>query len=287
MGLQHTLVRSFHHAGIGLHTGEATRVRVEPAPDGHWIQVVRADRPAARPVRWRVDHVQGTHLTTAVGDADWSVLTAEHLVAALVGMGVDNARIVVDGPEVPALDGSAAHWVQAISEAGLCPGAAPRRVVQLTEAVVVRQGARCAAAHPADRLELDVTVEFQHPAIRRQQLRICPGPGNFSRELAWARTFGFLDDLVAMKAAGRARGGSLDNALVFGPDGPENPGGMRAPDEVVRHKTLDLIGDLALLGAPLAATITCVRPGHGLTRALVNAIRAAGTPAWETQSRGS
>ena len=278
MGPQHTLLRSFQYAGIGLHTGETVGVRVEPAPDDHWIQVVRADRAGARPVRWHVEHVQGTHLTTVVGDSDWSVLTAEHLVAALVGMGVDNARIVVDGPEVPALDGSAAHWVQAIAEAGLCPGQAPRRVIQLEEAVAVQEGARRAAAIPADRLELNVTVEFHHPAIGRQQLGLSPGPGNFSSELSWARTFGFLDDLVAMKAAGRARGGSLDNALVFGPDGPENPGGMRAPDEVVRHKTLDLVGDLALLGAPLAARITTVRPGHGLTRALVSAIRAAGTP---------
>jgi UDP-3-O-[3-hydroxymyristoyl] N-acetylglucosamine deacetylase len=275
VGTQRTLGRGFNAAGVGLHSGAAVSVWVEPAPDDHWIQVVRADRPRARPVRWHVDHVQGSHLTTVVGDGGWSVLTAEHLVAALVGMGVDNANIVVRGPEVPALDGSAAHWVDAIRDAGWVAGDALRKVVHLRSPVEVRQGGRRAAAAPSDRLELDVTVDFQHPAIGRQKLRVCP------------HSEGFLHELEAMKAAGRAHGGSFDNALVFGPDGPENPGGMRAPDEVVRHKTLDLVGDLALLGAPLAARVSSVRPGHGLTRALVIAIREVGMLSVEAPARGS
>lgn len=272
---QHTLGAEFSRAGVGLHTGATVSVRVEPAPDDHWIQVVRGDVGGAEPVRWSAAHVRSTFLATTVGDGRWQISTLEHLVAALVGAGVDNARVVVDGPEAPALDGSAAGWTAAIAEAGRVAGREPRRPLRVRAPVTVRDGARHAILTPCDQLELDVEVAFDHPSIGTQRLSIAPTPDRFAAELAWARTFGFSADVDQLRAAGLARGGSLDNAVVFGDEGPLNPGGLRAPDEVVRHKTLDLVGDLALLGRPLVGRLEVVRPGHGLTRALVDAVLAA------------
>ncbi len=277
-GRQHTLGAAFERSGVGLHTGATVAVRVEPAPDDHWIQVVRGDLPRATPVRWAAAHVRSTFLATTVGGPGWQVSTLEHLVAALAGSGVDNARIVVDGPEAPALDGSAAGWVAAVADVGLRAGARDRSPIRITERIEIRDGARHAILTPGEALHLDVTVAFDHPAIGRQRLQLSPAPDRFAAELAWARTFGFASDVERLRAAGLARGGTLENAVVFGEEGAINPGGLRAPDEVVRHKALDLVGDLALLGRPLVGHLAVVRPGHGLTRALVSAVLDAAAP---------
>jgi UDP-3-O-[3-hydroxymyristoyl] N-acetylglucosamine deacetylase len=277
MAPQHTVGASFQLGGVGLHTGAQVLARVRRAPDGHGLRVVRVDLPGCEPVPWMEQHVQDTFLATSVGTEAWTVATAEHLVAALAGLRVDNALIEVDGPEVPVLDGSSAGWVAALRAVGRAPGKAPRRVVAPREVVEVRDGEAWArlepAAAPELELELDVSVAFAHPAIGAQVLCIRPTPDRFESELSWARTFGFVQDVQRLRAAGRARGGSLKNAVVFGPDGPLNPGGLRSPDEVVRHKTLDLVGDLALIGSALGARVVAHRPGHALTRALVRAAR--------------
>ena len=270
-GAQHTVAAAFTLGGVGLHTGARVRATVRPAPDDHGLRVLRADLAGCAAVPWDARTVQDTHLATTVGTGDWSVATAEHLVAALAGLEVDNALIEVEGPEVPVLDGSSAPWVQAIRRAGRDAGRAPRRVLTPTRVIEVRRGAAWARLEPAPWLELAVTVEYAHAAIGAQELCIRPTPDRFDAEPAWARTFGFLEDVERLRAAGRARGGSLENAVVFGPDGPLNAGGLRAPDEVVRHKTLDLVGDLALFGGPLRARIRVHRPGHALTHALVRA----------------
>lgn len=271
--LQHTVGASFQLAGVGLHTGESVVARVRRAPDGHGLRVVRTDLPGCEAVPWVEQHVQNTFLATSVGSEQWTVTTAEHLVAALAGLQIDNALIEVDGPEVPVLDGSSAGWVAALRSVGRSPGAASRMVVALTQSVEVRSGEAWARLEPAPELDLEVSVDFPHPAIGMQALCIRPTPDRFEAELSWARTFGFLEDVQRLRAAGRARGGSLKNAIVFGPDGPLNPGGLRAPDEVVRHKTLDLVADLALIGATLRARVVAHRPGHALTRSLVRAAR--------------
>ena len=272
-GPQHTVAAPFQLAGVGLHTGEAVEATVRPAPDDHGLQVIRSDLPGCEPVPWVEQHVRDTFLATSVGTEDWTVATAEHLVAALAGLRIDNALIEVAGPEVPILDGSCAGWVEELRRVGRAAGGAPRTVLAPAAPIEVRDGAAWARLEPAGRLELDVSVEFAHPAIGAQAFRIRPTPDRFEAELAWARTFGFLGDVERLRSAGRALGGSLDNAVVFGPEGPLNPEGLRSPDEVVRHKTLDLVGDLALLGAALQARVRVHRPGHALTRALVRAAR--------------
>ena len=270
---QQTLAAAIRLPGVGLHTGARVATTVHPAPDGHGIRVRRSDIAGTASVPWMEEYVQDTFLATSVGTAEWTVATAEHLVAALAGLAIDNALIEVDGPEVPVLDGSSAPWVAEIRSVGRTEGSAPRRVVAPRSAVEVCRGPAWARLEPAPALELDVSISFAHPHIGDQRLAIRPTPDRFEAELSWARTFGFLADVERMREAGRARGGSLTNAVVFGPDGPLNPEGLRSADEPVRHKTVDMMGDLALIGASLQARVRAHRPGHALTRALVAAAR--------------
>ena len=272
-GRQHTLARSISAEGVGIHTGRTVRATVEPAGDDFGIRIVPSDVPDATPVTWTEPNVKDTLLATSVGGEDWTVSTAEHLVAALAGLGVDNALIRVEGAEVPILDGSAAPWVQRVRAVGLRPGSRSRRIHTVCEPVEVRVGPSSARLEPADELMLDVCVDFPHPAVGRQTLVIRPTPDRFEADLCWARTFGFEADVDRLRAAGKALGGSLANAVVFGGRGVLNPEGLRAVDEVVRHKTLDLVGDLNLFGVPVVGCLTAVRPGHALTRALVRAAR--------------
>lgn len=267
MSVQHTLERSIEVSGTGLHSGADTSVRLEPAdPDTGLVFVSACGRHR---VPARVDRVLDTLLATTLGHEGWRVMTVEHLLAALWGEGVDNAVVVVDGPEVPALDGSAAPWVEELQRAGLRAQDAPRRAIRVVEAVEVDDGERRGRVLPASRLEISVHIAFDHPLVGHQQVEMAIVNGTFSREIAWARTFGFVADIAAMQAMGLARGGGLHNALVYGSDGIVNPEGWRRHDEPVRHKVLDLLGDLALLGAPLLGRVEVDRPGHGFNRVLV------------------
>ena len=280
--LQHTLAGPISASGVGLHSGRRVRATVRPAPDGHGIRVVPIGRPAAEAVSWTEPNVRDTLLATVVGTAEWRVSTAEHLVAALVGLEVDNALVEVDGPEVPILDGSAAPWVEQVREVGRTPGQTRRVRYTITEPVEVRAGAAWARLDPSDALVLDVRIDFPHAAVGMQELVVRPTPDRFEAELCWARTFGFEADVQRLRDAGKALGGSLANAVVFGADRVLNPGGLRAPDEAVRHKMLDLVGDIGLFGVPVCARLTASRPGHSLTRALVRAALPRLVPRSET-----
>ncbi len=272
--VRRTLARPASFAGVGLHSGVEARLRVEPAPAGQGLVFVRADLPGAPRVPVAVEAVVDTRLATTLGRNGVRVGTVEHLLAALLGAGVDDATLVLHGPEVPALDGSAAGFARAFAEAGLLARDAPRPPLRLPAPIELREGARRARLLPADRLEIDVRIDFPAP-VGAQRCAFALEPGAFSRELAWARTFGFLRDVEALRRMGLAKGGSLDNAVVFTEDGPLNEGGLRAPDEPARHKALDLLGDLALLGRPLLARVEVERPGHGFTAALARAVLAA------------
>lgn len=272
MRQQHTLARAGRRDGVGLHTGAMVGVELRPAAPGSGLCVVRDDVPGAVPVRADVRAVRATRLGTVLGGAGWQVSTVEHLLAALLAEGVDNAEIGVTGPEVPVLDGSSMGWIELIRAIGLVAQEAPRRQLVLREVVEVQDGPRRARLSPAEALELCAWVRFEHPDIGEQSLTLTLENGTFSHELAWARTFGFLHEVEAMHAAGLGRGGSLDNAVVYGPDGVLNPEGTRAPDEVVRHKLLDMVGDLALVGLPVRARYEAWMPGHALTTALVAAL---------------
>lgn len=265
---QTTLGRSVSLRGQSLHHGGETTTSLHPAPAGAGIVFRHRELGGAVPASAAA--VTQTTLATTLGNGSWSIATVEHLLAALLGEGVDNAVVEIDGPEVPALDGSARGWVEAIGDAGRVEQSAPRRTLVLHRNVEVRQGDRLARLLPSEYLEVSARIDFAHKSVGRQELTVRLTPGAFARELAWARTFGFLSEVEQMRRMGLAQGGGLHNAVVFGPEGPLNPEGLRAPDELVRHKLLDMVGDLSLVGMPVRARMEADRPGHALTVALVS-----------------
>jgi UDP-3-O-[3-hydroxymyristoyl] N-acetylglucosamine deacetylase len=258
--------------GIGLHSGQPCAVTVTRARPGHGIVFVRRDRPGARAIEASWRHVLATERRTVLGlreDPAAAVETTEHLLAALTGTGHWDALVEVDGPEVPALDGSALPMALAFAGWSRGEPPAPRA---LTEPVVLERGpARCSVA-PGPTFALRCTVEFAHPAVGTQRAEWDGSAEQFLGSIAPARTFGFADEVGDLRRRGLAAGGSLDNALVFGPAGPLSP--LRLPDEPARHKLLDAVGDLALLGAPVLAQIDLVRPGHALVVELVRRMAA-------------
>ncbi len=274
-GVEHTIASRVQCTGIGLHTGEPVDLVLRPAAPGTGILFVRTDRP--RPVRFpaRAEWVTDTTLATTLGNEDVSLSTIEHLVAALRAMGIDNCTIEVSGPELPIMDGSSGSFVYLIQQAGLRPQARMRRRIVIRRPIEVRDGNRWVRALPSRDFKLSVEIDYSHPAIGRQSLEgLVITPDLFAREIAPARTFGFLKDTQRLQAIGLARGGSLSNAIVLDETRVLNPEGLRFRDEFARHKVLDLIGDLALLGVPLQAHVKAVRGGHKLHQALVAEIRA-------------
>jgi UDP-3-O-[3-hydroxymyristoyl] N-acetylglucosamine deacetylase len=265
------LAAAVRFSGRGLHRGRASSVVVAPARAGSGTRVRLGGRErtigelAAR---------GGARATTLVDPASGEALSGvEHLMAALAGLGLWDVLIVPEGDEVPVLDGSAGPFARA-----LAASAAPSPPAgHLELAGVVRVGGERASieARPARQLAIDVEIAFDHPAVGRQTFRWEPLRGDFITQLAPARTFGFLEEARALRARGLAAGAGLDCAVVFGPGGALNPEGLRFADEPVRHKTLDLVGDLALLGGPLRASVRASRPSHELNHELVRAVRAA------------
>jgi UDP-3-O-[3-hydroxymyristoyl] N-acetylglucosamine deacetylase len=271
---QTTVARPITSRGVGVHSGREVRITILPAEAGSGVTFVRTDLPDAPLIPARGDRVVDTRLATTLGQGAARVSTVEHLLAALAGVGVDNATVQVDGDEVPIMDGSAAPWVTLLAGAGRVDLGAPRPTLVVDRPVSVREGEREIAVEPSPRYEIAYEIAFEHAAVTAQSIDLVVEPARFASELAPARTFGFLAEVEALKARGLARGGSLANAVVVGPDRILNPEGLRFPDEFVRHKALDLVGDLALLGLPLRGRVTVARGGHQLHTALVAALLA-------------
>jgi UDP-3-O-[3-hydroxymyristoyl] N-acetylglucosamine deacetylase len=253
------------------------RMVLSPAPADTGIVFVRTDvRGVDNIIRAHADAVSDTRNCTAVRNkAGVEISTIEHLMSACAGLGVDNLIVEVDGPEVPILDGSSAPFVQVLQNAGLKQQHAPQRVIRIIEPIEVRMGAKSAALLPAgsfDGLELDVTIRFADAAIGVQRRCVQLKPENFLAEIADARTFGFMADVDALRAAGLGRGASMDNTLVVDAGRVVNPEGLRFDDEFVRHKLLDAIGDLSLAGAPICGRFVADQPGHALNARLVRAL---------------
>ncbi len=270
---QHTIRKPVSIEGIGLHSGKVARVTVAPAPpDAGVVFKVRAtgERIPARP-----ESVVNSHYATTLGVNATRIQTVEHLMAAAAGLGIDNIEIEVDGPEIPALDGSAKPFVALLAFAGRAQQSARRRMLPLPCPLRVGGAGRWIHIVPSDTFRISYTLDNDHPAIGTQVLSWSPSERSFVEEFAPARTYGFLRDLGLMRKNGLARGGSLDNAIVLGNSGALN--GLRYHDEFVRHKILDLLGDLALLGRPLGAHVIARNGGHTLNLELVLAVqRAAG-----------
>ncbi|MFY8149238.1 MAG: UDP-3-O-acyl-N-acetylglucosamine deacetylase [Prochlorococcaceae cyanobacterium] len=267
-----TLADAVERQGVGLHSGASGRVRLQPS-ELPGFRVGWLEHPGRPSVALHPTQVCETQLCTALRLGSERLATVEHLLAALAGTGLTQAEILVEGEEIPLLDGSALPWVEAIAEVGLAPVArTPERPLP-QEPITRQQGTGFAVALPSDRLRVGVAVEYPQPAIGRQLYSLELTPEAFVAEIAPARTFGFREQVEQLRAAGLIQGGALDNALVCDGDTWLNPP-LRFPDEPVRHKLLDLLGDLALAGLP-RAQVFAYRGSHGLHTALAAALAAA------------
>lgn len=268
-------------AGISLHGGQQTRLVMTPSAPDTGLMFRRSDitdRDNLIPVT--PESVTGVRNCTTISNAAGiGVSTIEHLIAALCAAGVDNLLIELDGPELPALDGSAEPFLKLIEQVGLERQAAARRYVRILKPIEISDGYGSARIEPCDAFELDVTIDFDDPAIGRQRLQIAPDVRAFRERLASARTFARMHEVAALQEAGLSKGGSLDNAVVVEDGAVLNPGGLRFDDEFVRHKALDLMGDM-YLGGPILGRVTTVKSGHGLNHDLLTKLFATGD-AWD------
>ena len=278
-GRQTTLREQVSIAGIGVHSGSPVTVTLHPAEADTGVVFWRIgiDGQKDRELSANFRSVTATEFATVLGDRNGpAVSTTEHVLAALFGLGIDNAIVEVDGPEVPIMDGSAAPFVDAIDQAGVTTMSARRRYIKVLKPVRVNADDGCyGELRPHLRgLRIETEIEFNHPLIGRQQFALDVEPNLFRRELARARTFGFMRDVTKLWSAGYALGASFENTVVIAAERILNAEGMRFPDEFVRHKAVDAIGDLALAGAPLMGAYRSVRGGHKLNHAVVTALMA-------------
>lgn len=271
MRYQTTLKNTVRMTGIGLHSGKAVQLVLKPARSYQGIRFFRSDLPGSLPITAFYKNVVNTQLATTLGWGKVTVSTVEHLMAALQGAGIDNLNIEVDGPEIPIMDGSALPFYEAILKAGIEVLSAKKPILVLRQRVEVKVNEKWAIAEPSARLEIHGSIDWNHPAIGYQEYHYVSGKTPFS-EINAARTFGFLRDVEAMKRMGLARGGSLDNAVVLDDLAVLNPQGLRYPDEFVKHKVLDALGDFKLAGVELQAYFRLHRAGHDLHSQILNEI---------------
>lgn len=281
-GPQRTLAGRVSRSGTGLHSGEEVETELAPAPPGTGIRFRRLDLPDEPVVPARVGEVTGVDWETVLCAGDATVRTVEHVLAALVALGIDNAEVRMRGPEPPALDGSAAPWCRAIREVGVEEQDAPARVLEVREPLQLEEGESSYTVSPYPELRLSAEIEFDHPAIGRQFASSLATGDTFCAEVAPARTFGLEEWKEPLHGKGLALGAAHENTIVLTADGIARDGELRFPDEFVRHKLVDLLGDLALLGRRLRGHVSARRPGHrgniALTRRLARESRR-GDPA--------
>ncbi|RBP18213.1 UDP-3-O-[3-hydroxymyristoyl] N-acetylglucosamine deacetylase [Roseiarcus fermentans] len=275
---QTTLRRRVSIGGVGVHSAAPAQLVLHPAEPDSGVAFLRTGLAGGseRHLKARRANVTHTALCTILGDASGaSVSTVEHLLAALSGLQIDNVLIEIDGPETPIMDGSAADFVAAIDQVGCIQQSRPRRYLKIVKPVRVERDGGWAEFLPAERgFRLDVEIDFASPAIGRQSLALALDPGAFRREIARARTFGFVSDVKKLWQAGYALGSSLENSVAIDNDEILNPEGLRYADEFVRHKALDAVGDLSLAGAPIVGAYRTYRPGHKLNALALEALFA-------------
>ncbi|HWR88869.1 MAG TPA: UDP-3-O-acyl-N-acetylglucosamine deacetylase [Dissulfurispiraceae bacterium] len=260
MRLQRTIKKEITFGGIGLHTGKYATVRLKPAPVDTGVIFFRSDKNAL--MRSSVNYVVDTAFATTIGFNGVKIRTVEHLLAALSGLGIDNIIIEVDGPEIPILDGSSTHLVGIILDAGIAKQGKKLPYVKILRPVVYEDAHSRILALPCETTRISCYINFHDNLIGQQEMTIDLDENSFISELAPARTFGFLRDVEKLRAKGLARGGSLDNAVIVGDNGIINKSGLRFNDEFVRHKILDSIGDISLLGFPIQGHIIFEKSGH-------------------------
>jgi UDP-3-O-[3-hydroxymyristoyl] N-acetylglucosamine deacetylase len=271
---QRTLRKAISTKGVGLHTGARVEIALVPAPPDAGIVFRRTDLPIPVSIPARADRVGDTRLSSTLSADGVSVSTVEHLMSALAGLGIDNLRVDIAGPEVPIMDGSAMPFVYLLQSAGVVEQGAPKRFMRIVSPVEVRDGDKWARFSPYAGFRLDFAIDFPHPVFGSENKHVVIdfAEHSYVKEVARARTFGFMQDVEAMRAAGLALGGSLQNAIVLDDTRVLNAEGLRYENEFVKHKVLDAIGDIYLLGHPLIGEYAAFKPGHALNNALARAL---------------
>lgn len=269
---QRTLNHSIRCSGIGLHSGKKIQLVLHPADENAGITFSRSDLGISIPAK--AEFVTDTRLCTTIGRDVVHISTVEHLLSALVGLGIDNAHIEVNGPEVPVMDGSSAPFVFLIQCAGIREQKAAKKVLRVLKRVSIEEGNKSCSLHPASGFKVSYLLDYDHPLLREREVSIDFSTQAYTKEVSRARTFGFLHEIESLQKAGLALGGSLENAIVLDQHRVINEGGLRYEDECVRHKILDTLGDLSLAGLPIAGAFEGARTGHEMNHRLVTTLLA-------------
>ncbi len=269
--LQRTIKNTILCEGIGLHSGKAVKMLLKPAPADSGVVFIRTDL-GRREIAATAVNTSATSFATTLSQNGASVQTVEHILAAFAGLNIDNVYVEIDAEEVPIMDGSAGPFVRLIADAGIQTQEKLQAVLKIIKPVFVREGNKQIAVWPADAASVSYFIDFNHPMLKEQSLQYLPSEEAFLREVADARTFGFMSDVKTLQANGLAKGASLDNAVALGEDSVLNKEGLRYKDEFVRHKILDLIGDFSLAGMPVLGHIVAHKSGHALNARMVSKI---------------
>nr|BFD63459.1 UDP-3-O-acyl-N-acetylglucosamine deacetylase [Bdellovibrio sp. HM001] len=272
MFLQKTIRKKTVVQGIGIHSGDPCTLTFRPAPADTGVYFIRTDLPGSPSLKVTARNVQATSHQTTIGGPEFSVATIEHCVSALSALRIDNLFIELDGPEIPIGDGSAKVFLEALLTVGIVEQDQPRKYCYITEPIYFSEGDKHAYVVPYHGLRLTVTIDFPNPTIGKQTIDLDINEQSFGRDVANARTFGFMKDVEALKARGLAKGGSLDNCVVLDGETVVNPDGLRWADEFVRHKALDALGDLVTLEMPLMGHVVLYKAGHDVMNKLVRKI---------------
>ncbi|MEW5721464.1 MAG: UDP-3-O-acyl-N-acetylglucosamine deacetylase [Thermodesulfobacteriota bacterium] len=273
--LQRTIQDAVTCTGIGLHSGEKIKLTLYPAPEDSGVVIHRTDLPGSPGVKACLENVVHTRLATTLGQDGVVIGTVEHLLSTLAGLGIDNVRVEVSGPEIPVMDGSSAPFVYLLKSGGVRLQSRYKKFCLVTRPVLVQEGDKLVMVEPGREFSVHYSISFDHPLIRNQSLEFKFSDVAFERELSRARTFGFLHEVEYLKKNGFARGGSLANAVVVDRFRILNQDGLRYEDEFIRHKILDFIGDISLMGVPIIGRFTAVKSGHTLNHVLMTKLKAA------------
>jgi UDP-3-O-[3-hydroxymyristoyl] N-acetylglucosamine deacetylase len=266
---QRTLASSVSCTGVGVHSGKTVTLSIHPAPVNHGIKFIRTDLLDSPGISALFKMVVDTSLATVIGYEGFIVSTIEHLMAAFSGLSIDNALVKIDAYEMPIMDGSAAPFTDLMLAAGIESQNMPRSYFRVQKPIELDGQGKFVGIYPADNYRITGTIEFDHPLIGRQSGTFDISEDQFAKQIGPARTFGFLDEYELLKRFGLARGGSLDNVIVIGEDKVMNPGGLRFPDEFLRHKILDCIGDFSLIGIPIIGHVVVEKSGHAFNHAFL------------------
>ena len=280
---QRTVEKPIACSGIGVHSGKTVNITIKPAPVNHGIKFKRIDLPDSPCISANFNMVVDTSLATVIGHEGFIISTIEHLMASLAGLSIDNALIEIDSYEVPIMDGSAGPFIALIQKAGIKNQGAPRCFFIVKEPIKLEENGKSVSIYPASSYKITYTIVYDHPLINTQTYSIDINDQSFGREIASARTFGFLHEYEYMKRYGLAAGCSLDNVVVIDKDNVLNEEGLRFKDEFVRHKILDCIGDFSLLGMPILGHIVLHKAGHAFNHAFLNKFFTKKT-FWETRT---